>query len=84
MDFIYIRHDGRYRYKGFLSAIPIPGPDLAVNVTDLECSYKSQIFTLQFIKLNYQDSLMNSKYIWHDDSARSPPRGLTLRSRSQT
>ena len=44
MDFIYIWHDGRYRSKVLLSAIPTPGPDLEVKVKDLEFSYKSQNF----------------------------------------
>ena len=49
LDFIYIWHDGRYRSKVLLSAIPTPGPDLEVKVTELEFLYKSQIFVLKFI-----------------------------------
>ena len=40
MDIIYIWHDGRYRSKVLLSAIPTPGSDTEIKVT--EFSYKSQ------------------------------------------
>ena len=44
-DFIYIKHDDRYRSNLLLSAIPTPGPDLDLKVTDLEFFIqKSQSF----------------------------------------
>ena len=63
MDFIYVWCDDRYKSKVLLSTIPIPGPDLEVKVTDLECLYKR----LKFFHLN----LYNSMYIWHDGRYRS-------------
>ena len=39
MDFIYIWHDGRYRFKVLLREIPALGYDIEVKVTDLEFSY---------------------------------------------
>ena len=38
MDFIYIWHDGRYRFRVLLREIPVPGHDFKVKVTDLEFS----------------------------------------------
>ena len=38
MDFIHIRHDGRYRSKVFINTISTPGVTLVFKVTDLEFS----------------------------------------------
>ena len=44
MNFMYIWHDGRYRYRVLLSTILTPGCDLEIKVADLEFSYKSKKF----------------------------------------
>ena len=44
MDLIFIWHDGRFRSKVLLIAIPILGSDLEVKVMDLEFSHKNQSF----------------------------------------
>ena len=66
MNFIYIWHDGRYRFKVLLREIPILGRDLEIEVTDLEFSYESQTFCIEFTQLYYQDPLIDFINIWHD------------------
>ena len=39
MDFIYICQDGRYRSNDLLSAIPTPGLDIDLKVTDFGFLY---------------------------------------------
>ena len=46
MNFMCILHDGRYRSKVFLSAIPKLEHGFEVKVTDLDFSYKCQSFCL--------------------------------------
>ena len=48
IDFINIWHDGMYRPKVFLSAIPRQGHGFEVKVTDLDISYKCQRFCLYY------------------------------------
>ena len=44
--FLYVWHDGRYRSKVLLRAIPTQKCDHEVKVTELEFSYNSQIFCI--------------------------------------
>ena len=52
MNFIYVWHDGRYRFKVLHREIPFLGCDLKVKkVTDLEFHIKVNFFALKFTYL---------------------------------
>ena len=56
MDFIYIWHDGRYRYQVLITTIPVWWPDYKVKVTDIEfASYLEISFFLLSISATIVD-----------------------------
>ena len=42
MNYTYIWHDDRYKFKFLVREIPVRGRDLKANVTDLAFSYKKK------------------------------------------
>ena len=66
MNFIYIWHVGRYRFKVLLREILVQGHDLEVKVTDLEFTYKSKTFWINAYRAILSDPLIDFINIWYD------------------
>ena len=92
MDFIHIRHDGRYRSKVFISTIPTPGVTLGSRSQNFHKKSQGQSFCVKVYKTSYfEDPSMDFIHILRVDRYRSkvfistiPTPGVTLGLRSRT